>query len=130
MAYEKQTWSCGETITADKLNHMEDGIMESGGGSTLVVNYVEEDGSGCSIYDKTWQEVFDALAAGKRCIVVNTNDVDPIFAGQYVILDAIYDSAYVNPYMIHFITVVNDNIDVDQFIAESANSNIKLCYND
>lgn len=31
MAYEKQTWSCGETITADKLNHMEDGIMESGG---------------------------------------------------------------------------------------------------
>ena len=33
MAYEKQTWQCGETITADKLNHMEDGIEEccSGG---------------------------------------------------------------------------------------------------
>lgn len=30
MSYTKQTWSCGETITADKLNHMEDGI-ESGG---------------------------------------------------------------------------------------------------
>lgn len=26
MAYEKQTWSKGDTITAEKLNHMEDGI--------------------------------------------------------------------------------------------------------
>lgn len=26
MAYEKQTWECGDTITAEKLNHMEDGI--------------------------------------------------------------------------------------------------------
>lgn len=34
MAYEKQTWECGETITADKLNHMEEGISSanSGGG--------------------------------------------------------------------------------------------------
>lgn len=28
MAYEKHTWSCGETVTADLLNHMEDGIAE------------------------------------------------------------------------------------------------------
>ena len=26
MAYEKQTWQTGDTITAEKLNHMEDGI--------------------------------------------------------------------------------------------------------
>lgn len=26
MAYEKQTWKKGDTITAEKLNHMEDGI--------------------------------------------------------------------------------------------------------
>lgn len=32
MAYEKQTWECGETITAEKLNHMEDGIANCGGG--------------------------------------------------------------------------------------------------
>lgn len=31
MAYEKQTWKCGETISADKLNHMEDGIANAGG---------------------------------------------------------------------------------------------------
>ena len=32
MSYEKQTWVCGETITADKLNHMEEGIEECCGG--------------------------------------------------------------------------------------------------
>ena len=26
MSYEKQTWTTGDTITAEKLNHMEDGI--------------------------------------------------------------------------------------------------------
>lgn len=29
MAYEKQTWQTVDTITADKLNHMEDGINNS-----------------------------------------------------------------------------------------------------
>lgn len=29
MSYEKQTWECNEVITADKLNHMEDGIEEA-----------------------------------------------------------------------------------------------------
>lgn len=32
MAYTKQTWQTGETITAEKLNHMEDGIAGAGGG--------------------------------------------------------------------------------------------------
>lgn len=31
MAYVKQNWECGEMITADKLNHMEDGIENAGG---------------------------------------------------------------------------------------------------
>lgn len=30
MAYTKQTWSTGDTITADKLNHIEDGIDAAG----------------------------------------------------------------------------------------------------
>lgn len=32
MAYNKYTWVDGELITAEKLNHMEDGIAEGGGG--------------------------------------------------------------------------------------------------
>lgn len=28
MAYEKQTWKCGDIVSAEKLNHIEDGIEE------------------------------------------------------------------------------------------------------
>lgn len=31
MAYEKQTWTTGEVITQEKLNHMEQGIANAGG---------------------------------------------------------------------------------------------------
>lgn len=37
MAYEPKTWECGDTITAEELNRMEQGIAEasqSGGGTT------------------------------------------------------------------------------------------------
>ena len=56
MSYEKQTWTTGDTITAEKLNHMEDGIENNG---TLVVNAVESDD--IITLDKTWQEIYDAF---------------------------------------------------------------------
>lgn len=34
MAYEKQEWKCGDTITADKLNHMEGGIANASEGGS------------------------------------------------------------------------------------------------
>ncbi len=77
MAYEKQNWECGETITADKLNHMEDGIENAGGSSEpLVVNMVDTDPALNSAksethasrsidtphfwLDKPWQDIWDA----------------------------------------------------------------------
>lgn len=38
MAYEKQTWVTGDTITAEKLNHMEDGIASASGGTDVFVS--------------------------------------------------------------------------------------------
>lgn len=32
MAYEKQVWNCGDTITADKMNHIEEGIENASSG--------------------------------------------------------------------------------------------------
>lgn len=29
MSYTKHTWECGETITADKMNNLENGIDEA-----------------------------------------------------------------------------------------------------
>ena len=77
MAYEKQTWQCGETITADKLNHMEAGIEEccSGGGSApLIVEVVEYTPTcepGCTpipgeALSATWQDIKDAIDEGRN----------------------------------------------------------------
>lgn len=42
MAYEKNIWANGDTITAEKLNHMEDGIAEGGSGGGFV--FITTDG--------------------------------------------------------------------------------------
>lgn len=34
MSYEKQTWATGDVISAEKLNHIEDGIESAGSGSS------------------------------------------------------------------------------------------------
>ena len=62
MSYEKQTWQTGDTITAEKLNHIEDGIAGAGGGGVLVV-YGTVDDDDIMTLDHTWQEIYDAGAA-------------------------------------------------------------------
>lgn len=36
MAYEPHEWVAGETVTASKLNHLEQGVAEGGGGTYIV----------------------------------------------------------------------------------------------
>lgn len=106
MAYEKQTWVTGEVITKEKLNHMEDGIANSGGGSgeSFIIHIDSETGEA----DKTWREVFDALASGKyvNCygsignesevgIAVGTNEMRKI--GSTDTLYAVYLDHFVFP---------------------------------
>ena len=85
MAYTKQTWQCGDTITADRLNHMEDGIAEccSGGSEPLFLEVTEERqatasecegiGGTVKVYNHTYQEVYDAIMAGQN-IFMRIND--------------------------------------------------------
>lgn len=54
--YEKQTWTNGDVITADKLNHMEYGI------SRLVsVPWAGDELTGKMVLGMTWQELYDAV---------------------------------------------------------------------
>lgn len=75
MSYDKQTWTNGEVITADKMNHIEDGIANSGGGgsSNIIMRVSRTEGTK-TYYDKTWQEVYDAIADGQLVLV--SEDVD------------------------------------------------------
>lgn len=64
MAYEKHTWETGETITAEKLNNLEEGIEEAKNKSFLVTfNHIG--GSLSSIEaDKTYEEIVEAFNKG------------------------------------------------------------------
>lgn len=76
MAYTKQVWNCGDTITADKMNHIEEGIenaSQGGGGvEPLIVKAVslETKTVGGNTYkiittDTTFQQIADAIANGR-----------------------------------------------------------------
>ena len=67
MAYTKQTWTTGEVITADKLNHMEDGIAAGG-----VYNVTStQQGNGDLVLDKNYNEITAAMEDGKSVLVHN-----------------------------------------------------------
>jgi hypothetical protein len=72
MAYEKKTWETGEVITADGLNHIEEGLADcSSGGGRFDVNVTAEyqtDHFEVTGYDKTVEEMVDAYNDGK-CVV-------------------------------------------------------------
>lgn len=76
--YEKQTWVTGEVITKEKLNHMEDGIADSGGGSFLVSVDAET-----GALNKTWKEIHDAFASGKYVPVISV-DGETTYSGMVV----------------------------------------------
>ena len=107
MSYTKQTWESGDIITAEKLNHMEDGISAGGSGGAggiLVVNGNSQTGA----LDKTWQEIHDAEFAvflttidtlTFNCLLVNTGIDDH---GTYFCSFLMYDSA--NPDVLSFET--------------------------
>ncbi len=51
MAYDKTVWQTGDTVTAEKLNHIEDGIASaSSGGGGDVVNVYWNSGDGQSVH--------------------------------------------------------------------------------
>lgn len=68
MAYDPYEWECGETITAEKLNRIEEAIAElSQGGSGLEPMYVEWDhyDQPRTYYNYTWREVYEGFKQGR-----------------------------------------------------------------
>lgn len=63
MNYEPKTWACGDTITADDLNHIEQGVAEADGGAPFVVT-VRTDENNNATADKTFEEIEQAWKSG------------------------------------------------------------------
>lgn len=66
MAYTKQTWTTGDTVTADKLNHMEDGI--GSGSDKFIVMCTPTDVDYSGVMDKTVAEISAAYEAGQEIV--------------------------------------------------------------
>lgn len=70
MGYTPTVWQTGDIVTSEKLNKIENGIADAVG--VLVVTM-----SGDSMTtDKTWQEIYDALAARKEVVLVMSVDTE------------------------------------------------------
>lgn len=88
MSYEKHTWTNGEVITADKLNHIEGGIAEGGSvGGSLVINTTMEGTT--ETFDKTCAEVLGAFLSGSPCIIVHA----PAYEGDSPRVSLIYEAS-------------------------------------
>ena len=70
MSYTPTTWAAGDTVTAAKLNKLEQGVASSG--VVLVVNMVYDEEKDNYYTDKTWKEIYDAPMA---VIVVASNSM-------------------------------------------------------
>lgn len=86
MGYTPTTWNTGDTITASALNKIEQGIAE-GGGSAMVIGVIttgDESSAFPIMYntqlDKTFEEIYNALAAGT-----------PVFVKAVFALDGVVD---------------------------------------
>ena len=94
MSYEPTTWKSGDTVTSAKLNKMEQGIANAGGGGVLIVHDVD------STLDKTWQEIHDAILSVGAVVEVNNGGITLFTfagtdgAGTYHVDTAIGDEYY------------------------------------
>ena len=69
MAYEPKEWVCGETITADALNHMEQGIADTSQSQMVVKLLAQVDAYGFST-DKSFSEVAEFVGNGNYNVVL------------------------------------------------------------
>ena len=66
MSYEKQTWQTGDVISATKLNHIEQGLVDcyEADSNIFVVNFTMGEGYTATA-DKTLEEIAEALENDK-----------------------------------------------------------------
>lgn len=118
MAYTPHTWQCEELVTPEKLNHIEQGIADCcGGGGQLISTVLSEapaqdcpDGSYLT-FDKTWQEMYDAIDAGIPVFIKMTDNLGISFGLVTSITFGEHNlsiSTAIVPYVITFETPTSD----------------------
>ncbi|MBO5969215.1 MAG: hypothetical protein J6S14_12040 [Clostridia bacterium] len=78
MAYTKQNWTTGDTVTAEKLNHMESGIAEGSSGGGLVVGITNNPDTNLYECNKTAGEIWEAYSTGCNVVFSDTEFDDVV----------------------------------------------------
>ena len=97
MSYTPHTWVNNETITAAKLNNIEEGISEaaqSGGGGVLICNSSYDGNEDNYVLDKTAQEIYDALLAGTPVYIKYQYGSTESYTGELYLAPVIRFSNY------------------------------------
>lgn len=75
MSYTPTNWQTGDIITAEKLNKLENGVIDSSGSgenSNIFSIHYTIDGTRATTSDKTYAEIQTAVAVGKELIAFCT----------------------------------------------------------
>lgn len=93
MSYIPTNWQTGDTITADKLNHMENGIEAANEGEILHITATEDESHIVS-FSVPAEEVWTAIRAGKIPVVtfVPYDGIAITLFGRTVLFDGVEQS--------------------------------------
>lgn len=90
MSYTPTNWKSGDVVTSAKLNKLEQGVAEAGGGVLVVYAETDTETGSTSLYS-TWQEIHDAmLASGAVLFFPDSERVVAITEAFYSTLSSEY----------------------------------------
>lgn len=82
MAYEPTNWENGDVITAEKLNKIENGIVNGSG--MFVVHITADQKYSQFISDVSYQDIEDALDADKFIFTIISQEIDGEIANRTI----------------------------------------------
>lgn len=90
MSYVKNEWKRGDIVTAEKLNHMEDGIVGVGGGAMVATFTVSEDET--VVTSHTVEQVSSAMKSGiVYAVLQQVRDGETVFVCSGVMEQILFD---------------------------------------
>lgn len=116
MSYTPINWQTGDTITAEKLNNMEQGIASAGGGTAIVGTTFDLD-SGKTTCNKTAAEIAELFASSGSVALGEISAEDSYYSLRNVVTFEYDNSDHEDFYFIMIVVSLNGS-----FVTFTANS--------
>ena len=96
MSYTKQTWATGDTVTATKLNHIEDGIAGAGGFDAEITFGGDTNSMTATIVSGDYATLSDMLANNVYPLIRSNFDVSGMNGGVVLGSTAFQDEGFLS----------------------------------